>query len=267
LARLRLDRKARRTGVVIVEGPTDERVLSTVFALDRRRLFPVRGRVNLLRCAGSLDEKSMTGVVCVADRDFDSADAQWKESSTVVFYDGADLEAMIVESEALDRVLEEWASKRKLERLGGSSGVRTLLRERAQPLAVLRSASARENLGLCFSELPIQDIVEKSQARIKNASLVSRLAKAGPRRDRLEGLLAEDEPECPDTHQPLRRGKDLMSLLATMFRQMIGSLSRQQVRGDFVERTMRLALAPGDFDNTPFNARFRYALEKAQEER
>jgi hypothetical protein len=226
----------------------------------------VGGRVNLLRCAGSLDEEPTSGIVCVADRDFDAADVQWAESTTVVFYDGADLEAMIVESNALDRVLEEWASKRKLERAGGADGVRKLLAERTQPLAILRAANARKNLGLPFDELPIPALVEKSQARIKEESLIGRLASARIGRNDLEELLAQEEPKCLDTGRPLRRGKDLMALLAVMLRRMIGNLGHQQARDDFVERTMRLALASGDFEDKPFTGRFHSALAMAQGE-
>jgi hypothetical protein len=264
LARLRLDHEARRRGVAIVEGPTDERVLSKALTLDRRRLFPVGGRVNLLRCAGSLEVERMSGIVCVADRDFDDADERWEKSTTVVFYDGADLEAMIVESEALDRLLEEWASKGKLERVGGANGVRKLLNEKTRPLAILRAANGRDSLGLPFDDLPMMDLFEKSRGDLKMGSMIDRLSHGGVSRDELKECLSGEEPLCRDTHRPLRRGRDLMALLAIMLRRMIGSLSQQQVRHDFVARTMRLALAPGDFENMPFDARLRDALEFAQ---
>lgn len=264
LARLRLDREAREAGAVIVEGPTDERILARTLRLNRRALFPSAGRVNLLRCASALQQNPLEGVICVGDRDFDSACTDWSDCWFLVFYDNADVEAMAVDSPALDRMLEEWASQRKLERVGGSAGVRQLLFERTRPLSKLRAASARDGLGLKFDSFALEDVLEKRTAEVKINALLGRLATPHIPRERLETILGQDEPRCPDTERPLARGRDLLAFLSTMLRQLVGSLSRQQARGDFAERTMRLALLEGDFDETLFHLRFTEAIRKAK---
>lgn len=264
MSRLRLDYAARKRGAVVTEGPSDDTILSSVLGLDRRTLFAAGGRANVLRCAESLGNRALDGVVCVADRDFDMEETDWADTWWLVFYDDADVEAMLIESESLTRFLAEWASKRKLEKIGDTNDVRTLLRERATPMSALRSVNARDKIGIPIDSVELADIVDKKIGEIKIPSLIGRLvAGSSISHDQLKNALEDECPVCPHTSQPLARGRDLMGILTALLRHILGSLSKQQVAGGFVERSMRLAAQEGDFDGTPFKSRFEAALKTA----
>lgn len=250
---------------MVIEGPTDERLLVSTLGLDPRLLFPVGGKNNVLRCVQEVGSRSLSGVVCVADRDFDADEEEWSTSWWLIFYDDADVEAMLFESKALDRFLGEWASTAKLDRYGGISKVRSSAREHAIPMSSLRSANAMQSMGLVFSRLDIADMTDKKDGVIRIQSIVGRLTEISsvPRRD-IEEALKADVPVCPHTNRPLARGRDLMAMLTAMLRQLIANLSKQQVTDDFVERSLRLASSEGDFDATPFKIRFEAAIQKAQ---
>jgi len=264
LARLRLDKAARRRGAAITEGPSDNRVLNAALGISEKVLFPVGGQGNVLRCARALEDSPMSGVICLADRDFNASEEHWPEAWWLVFYDDADVEAMLVESEALTRVLEEWASKPKLERFGGIDAVRVLARESTGPLAILRAVNARESLGLPFDVIELQDLFEKKTGKLRIASLVGRFVERSQLdHAELEKALADQRPICPNTKKPLARGRDLIAVITILLRRLIGSLSKQQAGERFVERSLRLALRPGDLDDTPFRSRFDAAMQRA----
>jgi hypothetical protein len=264
MARLRLDKAARQRGVAITEGPTDNRILSATLGVSEKDLFPAGGQRNVLRCARKLKDEPLTGVICVADRDFNCGEAAIPDMWWLVFYDDADVEAMIVESPALTRVLEEWSSESKLARFGGVEAVRAAVRESAGPLAILRAVNARDGLGLSFDGINLQDLFDKSTGELRVASLIGKLAEQSEvSHEELKKSLETERPVCPHTNRPLARGRDLIAAIGALLRKLVGSLGKQQAEGAFVEKSLRLALRNGDFDQTPFRDRFIAAMRRA----
>lgn len=260
LARLRLDHTARENGALIVEGPTDRRALSCALDIDRRRIFQAAGRPNVLRCARQIAERPLAGVVCVADRDFDESESNWPGVTWMVFFDHADLESMIAQSPALDRFLEEWAAPGKLAEYGGPNAVRARVLETLRPLSAARAENFRRQLGISFSDLHLPDVIGKDGA-LRIIGLVARLASASTaERTEIEAAMSADAPMCPHTGVALARGRDALALVGVLLRKQIGTLNMHQTRTDFVERSLRLALAPGDFNSAPFSERLRDAM-------
>jgi hypothetical protein len=264
LARLRLDREARRRGAVITEGPTDERTLSAALPIDRRALFGIGGRTNLLRCVAALDEEPMSGVLCVGDRDFDLEESDHPRAWWFVLYDDADLEAMLIDAEPLARFLETWASEEKVAAVGGVEGVRQILREQSMPLSVLRTVNARDRLGIPINSIDLAAAMNTRTSALKRESLIGRvLAIGGFSRQEVESFLAEAPRLSPFSGVPLARGRDLMAVLAVLLRSLIAGLGKQQVEPPFVENSLLLATQPGDLDGTAFKARFQDAFARS----
>ncbi|HET7443160.1 MAG TPA: DUF4435 domain-containing protein [Solirubrobacterales bacterium] len=264
LARLRLDRVARGRGVAITEGPTDSRMLSAALGAHGNNFFSAGGRGNVLRCAEELRNEPLSGVICVADRDFDSGEDHWPGAWWLVFYDDADIEAMLVESQALTRVLDEWASEGKLARFGGVEAVRRQARESTGPLAVLRAINARDGLGIPFDGIEMQDLFDKKSGELRTASLIGKVAGLSKvSHAELQEMLDGAPLICPQTNRPLSRGRDLLAAISALLRRSIGSLSKQQTAGGLVEKSLRLAIRPGDLDGTPFRDRYDAAMGQA----
>ncbi len=218
-----------------------------------------------MRSARLLHESPLEGTICVADRDFDQREDLWPEVWCLVFYDDADSEAMVINSHALDRFLDEWASKSKLAAAGGVTGVRAVLFDATTPLSALRTANAKRRMGLAFDAVDLLAAIDKKDAHIKVPSLVGRLAQASSStRGDIEDALSEEPRACPHTGRLLARGRDLLAVLSVLLRQRIGNLSRQQVSNGFAERSLRLAADKSDFNAAPFTGRVANALDQAK---
>jgi hypothetical protein len=249
---------------VITEGPSDERILSSALPIDRRALFGVGGRANLLRCVAVLGEQPMSGVLCVGDRDFDLEESDHPNAWWFVLYDDADVEAMLIDAEPLVRFLDTWASDEKVENLGGPEGVRKILRERTLPLSILRTVNARDRLGISLNSVDISEALIRKTGALKRESLIGRvLAVGGVTRAEVESFLGEAPRLSPFSGTPLARGRDMMAVLAVLLRSVIAGLGQQQVQPPFVEKSLSLAVQEGDLDDTPFKARFEEALARA----
>src|SRR5581483_10422446 len=158
LDRLRLDRAARSQGAVIVEGPTDERLLSVILGRPELSFFPIVGRSNVRRSAEELNRAYLPGVVCVADSDFDDMAEKMSTIWFLVFTDNADLTTMLFLTPPLDRFLGEWARPEKLDQLGGSTGLRTLILRSLEELSALRRENAVRKLGIPFRSIDVMGV-------------------------------------------------------------------------------------------------------------
>jgi hypothetical protein len=265
LDRLRLDRDARSKGAVVVEGENDAVILDNVTQTDLR-FFPVAGRVNVLRVADRLAETYLRGVICVADLDFDDEcdgrTSQW----FLIFTDDADPEAMLYWSPALDRVLREWGSNSKYNAYGGVDAVREQVDKIVSALALLRSWNAAVNAGLPFDTMDLSASINKQTLALNTTSLVDRLKQPGrvEATEIREALQETAEPTCPYTGRLRARGRDRLAVVGVALRSAIGSLSKQQVVGGLVERSLRLTSRPSDFATTPFMERLEAALARAR---
>jgi hypothetical protein len=264
LSRLRMDRAARLRGAVVVEGPSDQDALSRAFAIDKNDIFPVAGRANVLRVASELLTAPLPGITCVADRDFDADTHNWGRAAFLVFYDDADLEAMLIHTDVLSRFLELWASAPKLAKFGGVDAVRRQLGDTLAPLSALRAASAAKGWGLEFKSLPLQKLVDLHTLNLALDRLLRRLATSSGRSEPELRVAAEaSPPTCPHTRRPLISGKDATSILDVALRNAIGNLSKQQVDGGFSRRNIHLGLGAGDLVATQFQTRLSAARRAA----
>lgn len=257
LSRVRMDLNARSRGAVIVEGPRDKEVLARGLALAEGDIFPINGRVNVLRAASDLAGDRLGGVVCVADRDFDQTEGEWMElGAPIAFYDNADLEAMLAHLDPLDHFLRCFGSTEKLTGVGGTTELLRKAKAGLAPLTSLRVANVLARWGLDFASLPVDELIDRSSLQLRTERLVARLAASStvPHGDIAAGTQAAI-PNCPHTGQQLVRGKDLARALEVALRRLIGSLSKQQTADDFATKGLRLAVGRGDLQDTPFGRR------------
>ena len=263
LNRLRLDRTARADGAVIVESHNDATVLSELLSDRAPTFFPAAGRNNVLTAADMLEANYLRGVICVADTDFDGEPEKRAHQWFLVFTDGADLDAVLFWSEALSRVLYEWATTTRLDDFGGVEGVRVAVVEVTQYVASLRAGNAAEQKGVQFDSVRLEAVVDKNSLELNVESLLSRLSNAtGLHRDEIEGL-AREGLSCVYTGLPLVNGHDCHSVIAVALRGAIGSRSAGEVPDDLITKSLRLAVKARDLAATPFAARLNAALDQA----
>jgi hypothetical protein len=264
LDRLRLDRAARRRGAVVVEGPSDAAVLATALGLDIRQFFPAGGRRSLLEISDRLAVTRVGGVVCVVDQDFDTAAEDRLVQWWLVVTDGADLEAMLLSSPALARVLTEWAAPAKLSRFGGDAAVRDWSCAVVVPVSIMRRASAEEGLAIVFDDVDLADVIDRRSLELRLVGFLDRLAHTiEVSRQALEARLASTAaPSCFVTGGPLVRGRDAARAIEVALTRALADVRQQQAKG-LVEPCLRIATRAGDLDALPFRARLGEALRRA----
>src|SRR6267142_3183576 len=172
---IRLRRSQHRGTFVIVEGSNDRLLYERFFDVQQCKFVVAEGKEKVCEVIRILDAGGFRGVLGIVDADFDLLDEIPASSLNVIRGDCHDLEAMLVRSPALDRVLREFGSEGKIQRFVAQAGaeIRHVLLTAATPLGYLRWHSLRSDLRLRFDGLLFPRFVDMARLTVDRAQLIT----------------------------------------------------------------------------------------------
>ncbi|MEU5314567.1 hypothetical protein [Streptomyces sp. NPDC021562] len=248
--RIRLNRQKDKRPVVILEGPSDKRILQRSFQ-DQHVSYFVAGTRNVaLDTAAQLADWGEGYFTCVVDRDFDDVVAEAvSKNSSVHPYENADLEAMLAVSKTGIDLISELGSLDKIERCGGEAAIVSRLLELVTPVTRLRRASFENDWRLAFDAVDLAAKIDKKEMKLKLQSYCISLHGASRRspgpaileKYAVGALPLRQEPSCPRGSTPYFRGRDFLAVLSVALCAFCGSKRAQTVLPDSLEEALRLA--------------------------
>lgn len=252
--RIRLHRQVDRRPLLVLEGPSDERFCGRVLADYSFGSFPVGSRSAVVVCVTELVGAGLPAVLGLVDRDFIEGPDE-AGLSALAYYDGADLEGMLIATGAFDELVSEFGSAEKIARFGGVSAVREAIVDRVVPIARLRTENAQRRLGLRFDSVELADKTTLTDVFVKATycdALHDRSDKpSGVTVSALRALFERDEParRCP-SGLPMVRGKDALAVLGQLLRRQLGSLSRDAATPEHLASALRLSASSSVMGST-----------------
>ena len=239
---IRLKRQEYRGTFLVVEG-RDDRLFFEQF-IDGRdcRVIVAEGKQNVGHVIHILEADGFAGVVGVIDADLDHVEGIRPASDNIILLETVDLEALLIRSTALDRVLVELGSAKKIATFGAE--VRDALLAAALPIGCLRLHSRRRNLNLTFHGLRYRGCIEEATLRVDVSILIREVKNRSQRFD----LGCQDVAREIDTirgsvddHWLVCYGADMVKILSLGLRKTLGTNSTQAVAPEVVRRCLRLA--------------------------
>jgi hypothetical protein len=241
---------------LIVEGVADKRTYGLAIDHEACKIEIAYGRSNVLGAMLILNDAGFPGVLAIIDADVDRLTGGMPSShSNVLRTDLHDLECMILNSPAFDRVLEEFGSEERIEQFSVRRGalVARELAVSAIPLGCLRLISIRDDLGLRFEGLAFSRFVEVSDLRIDVTEMVRDVVNKSQKhhldQKRLVELVSCEMQKGHDCWQ-VSCGHDIVELLSRAFRKTFRGDSSGEVDPERLERSLRLAYGVTDLRNT-----------------
>lgn len=247
--------------ILIVEGGTDQRFLERFISAETCRILCAHGKENALGAIQRL-RPGVAGVLAFVDADFDRIVGSICEHPDVVVSDYHDVEMMLLLSPALDKVLAEYASPKKVAALTAKtrSSIRSVLLQEASRIADIRLANRRMGWGLGFKKIKHSKFVDKTTLCVDRSEavvhVVSTSRVSGPSPDTVASELPDEEQyaeQLPDYCS----GHDTTALLAIGLRRCLGGQSAQVACRENVERWLRLAFEEAHFAVTDVFAAIR----------
>jgi hypothetical protein len=171
---IRMKRSLFVGAFLIVEGVSDKRTYGLVIDREACTIETAYGRSNVLAAILILNADGFPGALAIVDADVDRLTGEMPSQDNVLRTDLHDVECMILNSPAFDRVLDEFGSEERIEQFARKRGglVARELAVSAVPLGCLRLISIQNALELRFEGLTFSRFVEVSGLRIDVGKMV-----------------------------------------------------------------------------------------------
>ena len=258
---------------LIVEGQTaDSRVYKRLVDSEQVQVTPAHNKDNAIATLKILEEADFAGVVAIIDADFWRLEGLDPTSPNLFITDTHDLETMLLESPALDKLLDEFGSAQKITDFAANNNmdVRQALLVAARPIGYLRWVSQRGDFSLKFEGIVFSRFIDHDTLHIDISELIREVKNKSRRHDLDDNDLRNKIDELTDSKHSawdICCGHDLVYILSFGLRRILGSNDSNEVEPETLERFLRTGYESAYFLSTrlyqalrewePFNPPFR----------
>lgn len=243
---IRLRRSIFLGTFLLVEGSSDKIFYERFIDKVACEVVTVSGKpsskLRVIAVLDILEKSSFQGVLAIVDADFDRLEASLHYSPNLLRTDTHDLETMLLNSFALDKLIAEFSSEEKIARF--SRDVRTALLEAGMSVGYLLWISQRDELNLTFDGITFSKFIDEQTLQIDELKLINEVKN----KSQAPSLKSEDlqqrlTSQKSSSHDPWQVccGHDLVEILSLGLRKAIGSNKASDVEPISLERNLRLA--------------------------
>lgn len=240
---IRLRRSTFSGTFLLVEGSSDkvfyERFIDKIACQIVIMAGKPSSKLKVIGVLDILERASFDGVLGIVDADFDRLEDSVDESANLLLTDTHDLETMLIDSPALDKVIAEFGSEEKIAKL--KLDVRRSLVEAGIFIGYLRWVSQCDGLNLKFSDLKFSKFINEQTFQMNELDLIQEVKNKSQslslKTEDLHRRIADEKNKDFNPWQ-VCCGHDLVEILALGLRKAIGTMN---VDVDSLERSLRLA--------------------------
>lgn len=196
----------------------------------------------VIEVLGSLQKSNFHGILAIVDADFERLEGFLDDNPDLFRTDLHDLETMLINSPALEKVIAEFGSEDKITRFG--QDIRTLILENGVIVGHLRWISRIDGLNLTFNGITFSSFINEKTMKIDQSKFIQEVInKSQAHSLNNKDLQQRINSQKDENHDPYQVccGHDLVEILSLGFRKAIGSYQPSEVKPDILERSLRLA--------------------------
>ena len=247
---IRLKRQLHKGCFVVVEGRDDRLFFKQFVDNSDCSITVANGKEFVIEVISILESESFPGIIGIVDADLDHILGNLSSIDNLVVLETVDLEALLIGSSALDRVLSEWGSAEKIAAFG--KDVRETLLTSTVWIGCLRLYSHRDELDLKLQGIRYRSFLD-GELLIDVDRFVQEVLNRSQRPDLSKAGIVE---ELGSIHRSIENvwlicyGKDMVEILAFGLRSIIGTNNATDVSTDRIMSGLRLSFHRDDMDNS-----------------
>lgn len=243
---IRLRRSIYTGAFLLVEGDSDRAFYKRFVDTSSCEIVSVAGKpsskLRVISVLKILENTSFQGVLAIVDADFDHLTTQIYQSPNLIRTDTHDLETMLVNSPAFDKVISEFSSEEKIIQF--NRDIKLTILETGISIGYLLWISQRDGLNLSFESITFSKFIDEQTLQIDELKLVREVKNKSQvfslKDENLQQLLVDQRKNNHDPWQ-ICCGHDLVEILSLGLRKAIGSNKAVDVEPISLERNLRLA--------------------------
>ncbi len=239
---------------LVVEGVTDERLFEKFVDKDMVRIVEAHSKDNVRNSvremASARKDKQTIGII---DPDLDRL--RGKNASRPLFHtDCRDMEMMLIRSNALEDVLDEYCEREAVMKFTDTFGpVREALISASYPIGLLMYISQKEGLNLSFKDLDFESFVNTRSLSLDANRMVEEVIfnskNSRMSRKALASRLNREAEDLEDKWEAAR-GHDTVDILVLALRKNFGSYNSRHITEGELGGALRLAFSDQCFMKT-----------------
>ncbi|MDE2834201.1 MAG: DUF4435 domain-containing protein [Bacteroidota bacterium] len=248
---IRLKRQLNSKCFVVVEGHDDRLFFENVLDQDKCQIEVAFGKRNVTAVMSILETGCVPGVVGVVDADFDHIEDTHPSINNLIVLETVDLEALLIRSRALDRVLVNWGKREKTTRF--PENIREALLTAALWIGCLRLYSLRSQLNLRFRDVRYSRCIDSKSFAVNPKNLITKILDHSQRQDlSVQEIMSRVNSIHESIVDPwiLCFGKDMTGILSVGLRHLLGSNKSQDIRPEQLRRYLSLGFCPRDLEES-----------------
>ena len=252
--KIRLRREVSSSTFLLVEGSSDKVFYERFIDKSACELEIAVGKLRVINVIEILDRSNFCGVLGIVDADFDRLESLSHNSPNLLLTDTHDLETMLINSPALDKLVREFGSEDKISKFG--MDVRTALIEAGMSIGYLRWISHRDRLNLTFSGIKYSKFIKEQNLQLDELGLIQEVknkSQASFDNKYIQQQMAAQKSDNHDCWQ-VCCGHDLVEILSLGLRKAIGTMKASEIEPESLERSLRLAYEEVYFRQTQLYA-------------
>ena len=252
---IRLRRSIYSGTFLLVEGGSDKTFYERFVNKLACELVIVSGKpsskLRVITVLEILEKSSFQGMLAIVDADFDRLENLVYSSPNLLRTDTHDLETMLINSPAFNKVVAEFGSEEKIAQF--NRDVRLALLETAMSVGYLLWISQCDRLNLTFDGITFSKFVDEQTLQIDELKLIREV------KNKSQAFSLKDEDlqqrlvsQKSNNHDPWQVccGHHLVEILSLGLRKALGSNKAADVESSSLERNLRLAYEEVYFRDT-----------------
>jgi uncharacterized protein len=245
---IQLQRQSYSGSFLLLEGTLDMKFYRRFINEDACRLSSHEGKENVIAVLTILEQRDFQGVLAIVDADFDRLVLPTYQSPNLLLTDTHDLETMLIQAPAFEKVLFEFGSEKKIEEF--CRDIRQTLLDAGISIGYLLFISRSRLLNLKFEGVSFSKFIDEHSLLIDENALIQEVwnkSKAsGLNIQDLQKDLTQQKNAGFDPWQ-VCCGHDLIQIFTIGLQKALGTKNSTEVKQDILERSLRLAYEKVDF--------------------
>ncbi len=242
-----MQRQVHKGSFLLLEGPDDSKFWNAYILRDECEIVICGGKENLIKSIQQLDNTELSGILGISDDDFDSIEGTQDMSDNLIYTDVHDLECILLQSRAFEKILSEYGDAKKITKFESSKkNVREALLERGLVYGRLRWL-ARQRDGISFKRFPPTDFIDEGTWEIKETELYKSFIKLYNATLTLSDLHLEIAKIPNANPWNMCQGHDLVKILAIGLSGVLGSSVAKKIGENQIAPVLRQAIEYGEF--------------------
>jgi hypothetical protein len=243
---IRLRRETYAGVFLLVEGVSDKTFYERFIEKSTCELVSIPGKpsskLRVISVLTILEKSDFRGVLAIVDSDFDCIKPSSNNSPNLLRTDSHDLETMLIDSPALEKVVTEFGSQDKIKQF--NRNVRLTLLEAGASVGYLLYISECDGLNLKFEGITFSKFMNENTLQIDELQLIQEVKNKSQtwslNNEELHKRLLQEKARKHDLLQ-VCCGHHLVEVLSLSLRKTIGSNKADDVTPVCLERSLRLA--------------------------